>query len=135
MQSLRLILKLLALPFVLLRRRMLALYVHLVVQASSRAKCPACGIRQEHDVRWSSEYGMLIHVCKRCFAPWGEQPMVAAKTWAVTVLVQDAEGNVVGADGTVRTTVQHAQRMPTLVQQIKSTGSDRPVVVRMGGNA
>lgn len=137
MQSVKLILKLLVLPFVLSWRRVLAMYIHLVVKANSCAKCPACGIRQQHDIRWSTEHGALIHVCKRCFAAWGEQPMVTAKSWAMSVVMQDEEGNVLQADGSVRTTTQHAQRTPTLVQEIKTTGRTMPVVVRMqsGGNA
>ncbi len=113
----------------------LRLYIHYRVQADGRAKCPACGIRAEHDIRWAEQVGALVHVCKRCFAVWTEQPMISAAQWKTTLTASTEEG-VANADGTRTGTVQHAQREPQITYT--PTGKDRPVVVRFqqpGGRA
>jgi len=113
---------------------LLRLYVHFMVQANSKAKCPACGIRAEHEVRWSDVASALIHVCKRCVAVWSEQPMVNVAQWRTQLtVVSDEEGSAKTADGTRTTTVQHAQREPQL--SYIPTHKDRPVVLQMKGNA
>lgn len=114
-------------------RQGLRLYVYLFVQASAKAKCPACGIRAAHDVRWNPEAQQLVHLCKRCFAAWMEQPMVKADVWSSKITVLNEDGSVTEPDGTRTTTVQHAQRLPQLVKQVKMTGHDKPVVIQITG--
>lgn len=109
---------------------LLRLYVHFMVQANSKAKCPACGIRAEHDVRWSDVVSALIHVCKRCFAVWGEKPITAADQWKTQLVAStDEEGVALNADGSRTTTVQHAQREPQA--SYTPTNKDKPIVLRM----
>lgn len=123
-----------------IKATILRLYVLHFVQSDSKAKCPACGIRAEHDVRWSDVASALIHVCKRCFAVWSEQPLVDAAQWRTQLV---ASSDDTSPDGTRTTTVQHAQREPQL--SYTPTGKDRPIVLRLrepdavvhqkGGNA
>jgi len=113
-------------------------YIHYCVQSNSRAKCPACGIRAEHGVRWGESVGALVHVCKRCFAVWTEQPMVDASKWRTTLVADELGEGTSNEDGTRTTTIQHAQREPQVVRDIKPTGKDQPVVFRFqqpGGQA
>lgn len=130
-ENLKVAVLLLLLPLRLLWKRMLGVYVHLCVQASSAAKCPGCGIRLAHDMRWSPENAKLVHVCKRCMAVWCEDAVVAASIWS-TKLVAENEPD---SDGTTTGNVVHAQREPIVTQEFKPAGRSKPVVVRIGGNA
>ena len=58
-------------------------YVWLFVQADKRAKCPACGHRQEHPIAWNAELRRLIHQCAFCKALFSEPPVVQAQEWEV----------------------------------------------------
>ncbi len=112
---------------------LLRLYLFYFVQANSKAKCPACGVRAEHDVRWSDAAAHLVHVCKRCLAVWAEEPCVQYSRWRTTLQADVDGGDVVAQDGTRTTTVQHAQREPQI--SYVPTGKDKPIVLRMGGQA
>ena len=59
------------------------MYVWLFVQADKRAKCPACGHRQEHPIAWNAELRRLIHQCAFCKALFSEPPVVQAQEWEV----------------------------------------------------
>jgi hypothetical protein len=109
----------------------LRLYVHYFVQADSRAKCPSCGIREKHELRWVDPYERLFHVCGRCHAAWAEAAIVDARSWKVKLdIVEDETAN---PDGSVTSTVQHAQREPIIVHDAKLTGKNRPVL-RISGS-
>lgn len=83
------------------------LIIHLFVKANSCAKCPACGIRKIHSVKWSTLHQQLLHTCDRCEAVWGEAPMVKADLWA---------GPAVQPETEKVTTITHAQREPQIVK-------------------
>lgn len=106
-------------------------YVHRYVHISSKAKCPACGVLAKHDVRWSPLHSAVLHVCARCQAPWTEQPLVQAEHWRCDVIVQEDDGSTQDADGTITTTVQTAQREPQISKDVRPTGRNVPMIVRM----
>jgi|SRR5579859_8012930 len=116
------------------RAVLLRAYVYYCVQASSAAKCPSCGIRAAHEMRWNQLVGALVHVCKRCMAVWTEKPMVQAEAWSTRLVAEEEE---VSSDGVRSTTTQSAQREPIVTNQFKPTGRSNPVIVRLssGGNA
>jgi hypothetical protein len=64
-------------------------YHHRFAQIDVRRKCPACGVRIEHQIMFSMDYSMggqpgtILHDCPRCKATSGESPIVAAKQWHV----------------------------------------------------
>jgi len=60
--------------------------IHYFVKISTKAKCPACGIRKEHSVKWSPEYERVIHICSRCEAAFAESPIASIDLWRVKVL-------------------------------------------------
>ena len=54
------------------------------------ARCPACGIRRKHKIKWDADVrtrdgkiGRLLHICAICTAPWSEAPVFDFKTWQV----------------------------------------------------
>ena len=104
-------------------------YIFYFVQSDSKAKCPGCGIRAQHDIRWSNDVSALIHVCKRCFAVWSEQPVTAVEAWRTQLAASNEDVDVVDKDGNRHTTVQHAQREPQL--SYTPTNKDRPIVLRL----
>lgn len=59
------------------------LRVHYFVEVSSKAKCPACGIREKHQIIWSDIYQAVMHECARCKAHWGERPIATLEAWKV----------------------------------------------------
>jgi len=111
-----------------LRALFVRLYVHFFVQSSSSAKCPCCGIREEHKMQWSEMLQKLLHVCTRCRAMWAESPLVEAAKWKTSLEVEEPEPD---ADGAKLSTVQHAQREPQVVNEVKLTGKHLPIVMRM----
>lgn len=115
-------------------RHALRLYVYLLVQANSRAKCPCCGVREKHKMQFGVGLRKLVHFCARCGANWAEEPMVSADRWAMT-LPQDLEDGIVDKDGVRTTTVQHAQRNPVISYQ--PAGSNKPIIYKpsAGGQA
>lgn len=107
----------------------LRLYVHRLVHADFKAKCPCCGIRAPHVAKYNESLGKLVHLCAACGAPWAEDCMVNPERWRVAFMPQDED---IDADGVHTTTVQNAQREPVLVREYKPTGKNKPVVVRGG---
>jgi len=49
-------------------------------QISNRAKCPACGHR-ENGIRFDPERKLIVHICHICRAEWGELPVLPAEAW------------------------------------------------------
>lgn len=108
---------------------LLRIYVHYCVQASTEAKCPCCGVRETHQIRWSDALGILVHVCTRCRAVFSESPLVAADKWRVNLVIEEEPESKSNADGTHTTTVIHAQREPVIVKDPRAA---KPPVMRMG---
>jgi hypothetical protein len=111
-----------------LRANCVRLYVHFFVQSSSTAKCPCCGVRAEHKMQWAEVLEKLMHVCARCHAAWAESPLVDAAKWKTQLEVAEGQPD---ADGNKNTTVMHAQREPKVVNEVKLTGNNKPIVMRM----
>lgn len=68
------------------------LRVHYLVHVDPKAKCPACGMRKRHEIRWSLDFKALIHACKLCGANWTEQPIVKADAWVAVTIVEEQPG-------------------------------------------
>lgn len=50
----------------------------------ANAPCPACGAR-DGEIRFTHQYGCIIHRCKVCTALWPEKPIVAWADWKVEI--------------------------------------------------
>ena len=44
-------------------------------------KCPACGVKQLHEMKWSFELRALAHLCGVCGATWAEPPVLDVGVW------------------------------------------------------
>ena len=87
-------------------------------QVDAKAKCPACGHRQEHKIVWSGTYQKLIHQCSFCAAHWGESPMAKAEHWMIQQpQMSDAE---LEAQALPKPPWSGAQREPLRVEIKKS---------------
>jgi hypothetical protein len=53
---------------------------HRFTCVDENAKCPGCGHRQGR-IEFSPLHRLVIHVCFKCGARWGEPPVVAADHW------------------------------------------------------
>lgn len=102
-----------------------AVYVHYFVETDTREKCPCCGRRQLHPMRYDTESKRLLHMCKTlhagekqtfgCGAVWGTDTLVPAERWEATVKSTDEQGR------------------PTLTQpeaKFHSTVSREPTIIR-----
>ena len=50
---------------------------------SNRQKCPACGIRQKHKIKWDPDYECVMHFCGHCEAKFPTPPVQNINTWRV----------------------------------------------------
>jgi ribosomal protein S27AE len=66
-----------------LRAWLLRLSIKYFEQISLRTKCPGCGHRRLHDIRFVATIGRVAHCCSVCKAEWTEAPIVQAADWAV----------------------------------------------------
>lgn len=71
-------------------------YAYHFVQINQKHKCPACGIIEQHQIRFDStiaisgKRGVIIHDCQNCKASWGELPIVPLERW----LKLDRQGEI-----------------------------------------
>jgi len=76
-------------PFLYVINKATSLYIWIVLKwltdpkIDLKAKCPACGHRQDHKLEYNPQYECIIHTCSRCFAEWGQAPVVSASRWKV----------------------------------------------------
>ena len=82
------------------RAWLLKLSIHLFERISTTAKCPACGCREEHKIKWRAAFGKVLHFCGRCEAVWGELPIVQAADWAAVLTSDQPAGEEAGTHGT-----------------------------------
>ncbi len=58
------------------------LRVHFFLVVSTRSKCPGCGCRKEHELKWvPAPTSKLAHLCAVCSAEWCEAPVRSAESW------------------------------------------------------
>ena len=77
------------------------------------AKCPSCGVKQKHPIKFVDALGKVLHNCQRCSACWAEDPIAAFSGWKIESLPSEPELSRPAAD---RVTVS---RHPTLVEKEK----------------
>jgi ribosomal protein S27AE len=65
-----------------LRTWLLRLSIKYFEKVDLKAKCPACGHRWLHDIRFVATIGRVAHLCAVCKAEWTEAPIVQAADWA-----------------------------------------------------
>jgi hypothetical protein len=50
---------------------------------NDQAKCPACGLRAQHKIKYVPDYEKVFHQCGRCDAEWGEKTIQPPEKWRV----------------------------------------------------
>ncbi len=73
-------------------------YIQYFVAVSDKAKCPACGVRTQHKMRYEAVYRAVIHTCARCTAQWGEQAVVKTEQWQVDAILSAPESKTPALD-------------------------------------
>lgn len=59
---------------------------------SSRERCPACGVKQEHEMHYAEDYERVIHVCARCKAEYGLPTVIPVGRWRISRPPEEGEG-------------------------------------------
>lgn len=67
-------------------------------RVSTKAKCPGCGIRKKHEIKWVPQLEKELHECGQCHAVWGDDPVLPIERWRVG-LEPEEEGQ---EDGKIR---------------------------------
>jgi hypothetical protein len=67
------------------------LYIHYFVGIDRKSKCPACGTRKRHKIKFNPVYMALLHQCAFCEAVWGEPSLINASQWAVKPVLSDPQ--------------------------------------------
>lgn len=100
-------------------------YLHYFVQADRKEKCPSCGIRQYHPMKYDLGSKKVLHYCKTlhaedktaigCGAIWGIDCLVNPTKWEIVETSVDEQG---------RATVEqpekkfvHVSREPIIVKK------------------
>jgi hypothetical protein len=81
---------------------LLANYMHYYVQADVKEKCPCCGIRQLHPMRYDTDSKRLLHMCRTlhagekqtfgCGAIWNTSCLVDPGRWETIISSVDENG-------------------------------------------
>jgi len=99
-----------------LRQRFAMLYVHYFVRVDERDKCPGCGTRAKHEIKFVRAYAKLIHNCKFCGAVWATDPLVPYTQWEVKGL-------------------EDVQQPAAQAEDRAYAASREPIVLRQRGNS
>lgn len=81
---------------------MLGMWLHYMVQTDPKEKCPSCGIRQLHPMRYDTDSKRLLHMCKTlhakpeqtfgCGAIWNTGCMVEPGQWETIIQSINSDG-------------------------------------------
>lgn len=87
-----------------LRDTLLRYYIHYFVKIDPLGKCPSCGIRQSHPIKYDSASKKVLNWCRTrhaderatfgCGAIWSSDCLVNPANWESVIQTQETEGNV-----------------------------------------
>lgn len=97
------------------RLRLAQYYLHYFVHVDLKEKCPACGTRDKHKIKFVRRYGRLIHICAFCEAAWGTNPLLNYAQWKVDGL-DDSDSQETEPARSSEGTVSGASREPIVIR-------------------
>src|SRR5277367_1006950 len=76
-------------PFLYIGKQLLTITLWVYVRSQEKvmsvaAKCPACGVRSPHEIRYAEDYECVIHTCARCKAEYGLPTVVPVTRWRIS---------------------------------------------------
>ncbi len=57
------------------------LHPEVLRKIDTSAKCPACGIKKPHVIKWDAITRFVIHSCAQCKADFAESPILPFDKW------------------------------------------------------
>lgn len=105
-------------------------YIWYCVKSDRKEKCPSCGVRQLHPMRYDTSSKKILHMCKTSYVPdstivgcgavWATDCLRNPADWEVVEREQDEEGRMKVGQPNGKFDVS---REPTIISSDKKKGA------------